>query len=197
MDGGNEKARTGALIPVQALERIRVSDFIQERFIAMHEAKVRQFMPTLLWMKDSDGRPVAACGLRGADNGPLFLEHYLGESVEQRLSALIGVSIPRAAIVEVGNLAIAYPGSARGLIAALTAFLTDSDFDWVVFTGVPALRNAFARSGIVLTPLGEALLEALPVDQRTDWGRYYENGAQVCAVSIEAAAAALRRTEAA
>ncbi len=168
--------------------------FIAAHFRAAHQARIRQFMPTLLGARDGHGRLIIACGLRGAEQERrLFLESYLEQPVEAALSSAMGGRVSRACVVEVGNLAAASPATARELIAALTHYLSSAPFEWVVFTGVAALRNSFRRLGIPLVDLGPASLEALPEEARHDWGDYYRSGPRVCAVSIRESRIALNR----
>jgi hypothetical protein len=183
----------GRFAPETGLRRSETEAFIAAVFARAHRARIRKFMPLLLGLRDRGGRLTAACGLRAAGGGPVFLEHYLAGPVERAVAAAAGVPIARARVVEVGNLAVAPPGSARELIAALTEYLVPTPFQWVVFTGGPALRNAFLRLGVPLSHLAHARIEALPEDGRAHWGTYYDNGPTVCAVEVEAARAALAR----
>ena len=175
------------------LRRSETEAFIAAVFARAHGARLRKFMPLLLGLRDLSGRLTAACGLRSAGGGPVFLEHYLGGPVERAVAATAAVPVARARVVEVGNLAVARPGLARELIAALTEYLVPTPFEWVVFTGGPALRNAFLRLGVPLSHLADARIDALPADGRADWGTYYDSGPSVCAVEVEAARAALDR----
>lgn len=183
----------GRFAPETGLRRSETEAFVARVFARAHGARVAKFMPLLLGLRDHGGRLTAACGLRAAGGGPLFLECYLDEPVERALAASIARPVARPRIVEVGNLAVAPPGSARALIAALTEYLVPTPFEWVVFTGGPALRNAFQRLGVPLAHLAEARVGRLPEAARADWGTYYDNGPTVCAVEVEASRAALAR----
>jgi hypothetical protein len=188
----------GRFAPETGLRRSETEAFIAAVFARAHGARIRTFMPLLLGLRDRAGRLTAACGLRAAAHAPLFLEHYLDHRVERAVAAAARIPVARARIVEVGNLAVAAPGSARQLIVALTDYLVPTPFQWVVFTGGPALRNAFGRLGVPVAQLADARIEQLPEPARGDWGSYYDGGPTVCAVLIEAARAALaRRPEAA
>lgn len=171
--------------------RSQAEHFIAERFHALHGARVQHFMPVLLGLRDAGDVLLAACGLRGGAAGELFLESYLRRPVEHALSSALNEAVERDRIVEVGNLAVALPATAREFIAALTRFLVASPYEWVVFTGVTALRNAFRRLGIALIDLGPAVLDALPPGMQDDWGDYYRGGPRVCAVSVHGAAQAI------
>lgn len=183
----------GRFAPETGLRRSETEAFIAAVFARAHGARIRRFMPLLLGLRERSGRLIAACGLRAAAYAPLFLEHYLDRRVERAVAAAVGIQVARERIVEVGNLAVAPPGSARQLIAALTDYLVPTPFDWVVFTGGPALRNAFARLGVPVAQLADARIEQLPDAARADWGTYYDSGPAVCAVRVEASRAALAR----
>ena len=113
----------GRFAPETGLRRSETEAFIAAVFTRAHGARIRKFMPLLLGLRNRGGRLTAACGLRAAGGGPVFLEHYLAVPVEQAVAATAAVPVARARVVEVGNLAVAPPGSARELIAALTEYL--------------------------------------------------------------------------
>jgi N-acetylglutamate synthase-like GNAT family acetyltransferase len=148
-------------------------------------------MPDILAERDGDGRLLAACGLRGAGDNALFLERYLDRPIEDGIGATGMRDVDRADIVEVGNLAVRTPYTARHLIATLTEYLLAGEAEWSVFTAVPALRNAFARLGVPFLRLGVARIEALPERDRSAWGRYYDKVPEVLAVRVRDAAYAL------
>lgn len=176
------------LTPQLEARRQEAEQFIAERFRATHGARVRHFMPVLLGARHCDGRLVMVCGMRTAEHADaMFLEHYLQQPAETALSSILGTRIARARLAEIGNLAVAAPATARELIFALTHHLATTSIDWVVFTGVAALRNAFRRLCIPVLDLGDARLHALPQHERNDWGTYYDSRPRVCAVSVHAA----------
>ncbi|HET9702052.1 MAG TPA: thermostable hemolysin, partial [Burkholderiales bacterium] len=147
-----------------------LEQFIRESFAAAYGARVEAFMPKLMSVLTPAGDIIAVCGLRDPRNGPLFLESYLERPVEAVLERVAGRPVSRRGLTEVGNLAIARPGFARFLIAALTEHLHDTGQEWAVFTAVPALRNAFSRLGIELVTLGPARISSLPARDRAKWG---------------------------
>jgi hypothetical protein len=176
--------------PVTSGGRLAVENFIRDGFKKAYRARIDRCLPTLMALQ-RDGRLVAACGLNRAATDRLFLEIYLDAPIEQVLSRAARTSIPREAIVEVGNLTVARPGFARQLIAHLTAYLHAREPRWVVFSAVPQLRNNFVRLGIPLLRLAPADRERLPPATREDWGTYYDGAPQVTAVKVAAAHAAL------
>jgi hypothetical protein len=172
-------------------ERAQAEFFIRDVFAAAYGARLGMLMPTILAERDADGGILAACGLRAAAAGPLFLETYIGAPVEAAIADRIGATLPRGVVVEVGNLAVRPPFTARELIASLTRHLLAGDAEWSVFTAVATLRNAFARLRVPFVRLGAARLDALPVDARAAWGTYYDTAPEVLAVRVRDAAHAL------
>ena len=164
--------------------RGEVEDFIRDCFAQMHGARIRHFMPRLLSLRAPRGERIAAFGLREATDSRLFLESYLDRPVEEALRSRLGREVRRDEIVEVGNLSARYPGAARWLIVALTAFLHEQGYRWVVFTGTAALRNGFHRLGLRPVELGLATAAHLPQSERPDWGRYYDGKPVVMAGDI-------------
>jgi len=147
---------------------------VQDVFRHTYHAEVNTFCPGLLALHHPGERIAAVAGVRPADSEPLFSEIYLDKPVEQRLAETNARTVRRASIVEIGNLAPAGAGQARWLIATLTAYLYAAGFEWVVFTSIPLVFNAFARLGLPLSVLAEARAQCLPAGARANWGTYYD-----------------------
>ena len=157
--------------------------FIHDTYARAYGADLRRFLPLLIGLRDRQGRPLAAMGIRAARDERLLLEHYLDAPVEEVIAERRGVAVARDSVVELGNLAVAHAGAARWMIVALNAYLGGAGFQWVTLTAVPALRNAFARLDLPLTPLAEADGARLG-EERAVWGRYYETHPVVMAGDI-------------
>ena len=179
-------------VDLQDGDRQMTEGFIQEVFRKRYGANVNEFLPTLVCLKNAAQEPVAALGFQGAGKHALFLECYLQEPVESLLAAHTGSAVDRGRIVEVGNLALGRPGSAREIIALVTGMLHAVDVEWVVFTTGPLLANSFRRLGLPLLDLGPAEITALPPKQRAKWGSYYEQGPRVMAGCLADAHSLLR-----
>jgi hypothetical protein len=67
-------------------ERSKLEEFIKNLFKCAHGANIQSFMPQLMALSGQNGKLMAVCGLRKADQGPLFLERYLSSSIEETLS---------------------------------------------------------------------------------------------------------------
>lgn len=159
-------------------DRSQVEEFIKSVFYCRYGASVGYFNETLIGCKDSDGELVAAMGFSPLHHRGAYLEHYLSSPIEQVVSQKCneggqGLRVPRWEIVEVGNLAALYPGSARFLVRKMTEHLFKRHFRWVVFTATNELLNAFRRLGYAPFELAQAKRERLPM-QGENWGTYYE-----------------------
>jgi hypothetical protein len=176
--------------------RPQVEQFIAQRFLDMHGARITGFMPLLIALFGEQGNILAAVGIRSADVDALFLEHYLDTPVEQAISGNAGraMSIPqRNRIVEIGNLASIDRGASRSLFKALAELLNAENFEWAVFTGCSSLHRMFKILGIETVSLGRALQSRLPVDQQT-WGGYYEDGPRVVAGKVSRGCSAFEQS---
>lgn len=163
-------------------DRAELERFVSGAFEFAHGAKVTQFMPHLMSLRDENDRLVAVCGLRSATDGPLFLEQYLDQPIEARLTARMGYTVHRSEIVEVGNFAVAEAGAARGLVNEIVHQLYATSKQWAVFTIVPLISNAFVKMGIEAEVLGEARKECLPLEEQEKWGSYYDQKPKIMAV---------------
>ncbi len=173
--------------------RAEVEHFIHDRFATEHNADVRDFLPTLVSCRGTQGELMAAAGFQLASEGALFLETYLDAPIEACLASLGMPDCSRNRIVEVGNLATLRPGQARQLIITLAAWFHRRQLEWAVLTLTPVLINSFRRLGLKVHLLAEAVQTRL-THSLSDWGLYYEQHPRVVAVSIPASALHLRRT---
>ena len=164
-------------------DRPEVESFIQAVYAACYGAQVRDFMPTLVALRDDDGQLLAAAGYRCAGDHALFLERYLDRPVERLLATSHAAAPPRERIVEVGHLAAARAGQGRRLILQLGPHLAGQGFEWVVSTLTQELRHLFVRLGIVPVPLGMADPALLGADAAA-WGSYYDHHPLVLAGQI-------------
>jgi Thermostable hemolysin len=164
--------------------------FIAAGFLKAYGARLTEFMPELMGLYHDDAL-VAACGLRPAENGTLFLEQYLDHSVDIALNRATGMTADRKKIIEVGNLSVSRAGYARHFVAWLTRHLHDSGMQWALFSAVPALRNNFLRLGIPMITLAPADPGRLSGNARANWGTYYDQQPQVTAVHVATAFATL------
>lgn len=166
--------------------RQQVEQFIAQRFLEVHGARISGFMPEMIALFNDNAEILAAVGIRGASSDSLFLEHYLDAPVEQAISnnADRPMSLPRRnQIVEIGNLASIDRRASRKLFTLLAELLHARNFEWAVFTGCTSLHRMFKTLGIETLYLGQALQSQLPADEQT-WGGYYEDCPRVVAGKV-------------
>ena len=165
-------------------DRVIAERFISKRFAENFGSRVEVFMPRLFSLRNRDGDLCGAFGLRSA-NRKLFLEQYLDTPIDKAITARSGSTVERRAIVEVGHFSGAFPGAVRAMIGLLTERLHREGFEWVVFTGTAALRNAFSRLGLAPIDIQAATADRLPVEERAAWGNYYEHAPRVLVGNIQ------------
>ena len=163
-------------------DRAEVERFISDVFRKAYGAKIKRFKPCLMSLRDHDNKLVAACGFISAAAGPLFLETYLDQPIENVLSAHTGLPVRRDDIVGVGNFSVTEPGTARYLITAIVDRLHATSRQWAVFTAVPVVRNAFIKLGLNPVILGEPDKNRLSAEEQAEWGSYYAQKPQIMAV---------------
>jgi hypothetical protein len=162
------------------LTRLAAERFIEAAFLDKHGARISEFLPELVGLETRTGDLRAVAGYRSAGTGGLFLEQYLSGTVEQGLSAQLGATVDRLAIVEVGNLAGGNCRYARHLVSLLPSFLLDRGYTWVVFTATSVVRDILASVGARLFELAPADASRVTGDP-ADWGRYYQHDPRVMA----------------
>jgi hypothetical protein len=164
--------------------RHQTERFVHGVFAQCYGADIRSFYPTLLAF-GMHAELLGVAGFRDGHGQALFSEQYLDQPVEQLIDAHWGEPAERRQIVEVGNLALANPGQARWVIAAVTMFLHAAGYRWVLFTAVKPLINAFRRLGLNPIELAPADVTRL-ADDGQQWGSYYATNPLVCVGDIEA-----------
>ncbi len=163
-------------------DRAEIEQFIRDIFYQTCGAKVRFFLPTLMSLRDREGKLIAACGIRNAGTERLFLENYTDKPIEQLLSERAGVKVQRSDIVEIGNYSVAEMGLSRLLICAIFNQLHATSKQWAVFTAIQLVRNALIKQNIFPKILCDANIDRLPPEDRSEWGSYYEQNPQVMAI---------------
>jgi len=163
-------------------ERKKLEGFVKKLFSNTHGANIHYFMPDLMALSGQDGKLMAVCGLRKADQEALFLERYLASSIEVTISEIEGKVISRSVITEIGNLAVSQPEKIRCLLASINLHLHKTNTDWAVFTCIRSLKNALIKLNIPLLSLGIARIDSIPTDEQSDWGSYYDENPEVIAI---------------
>lgn len=180
------------VLDVDHPERSGVETFVRRIYGERYGARVRQFAPCLVALRDDAGEIVAAAGYRPAGAGPLFLERYLTAPVEALLGAESARPPSRKRIVEVGHLAASRAGEGERLILSLGPHLAGRGFQWVVSTLTEELRHLFVRMGIAPLALGAAD-PAMLGEEASHWGSYFDHRPVVLAGQIDAALQMLAR----
>ena len=169
------------------LNRRQVKQFIQRCFRDEYDASVDIYADNLIALLDYNQQIQAAVGYQSAADGPLFLEQYLDQPIEQLLSQQSPSRSPvrRDQILEVGNLASHSNGWTRQLILSLAPFYYRQGFEWLVITVTPQVLNTFHKLGVglELIPLTAADPDRLDQDPER-WGRYYKERPLVMAGHI-------------
>jgi hypothetical protein len=175
-----------ASVPRPVLERVDAAHpareslerFIAGCFLRGYGAVITHFADTLLGLRGSDGLWAAALGYTLPDARSAFVEQYLDVPLDVALTTLLGESVTRSAVAEMGNMAATSAGLGRLLIVLATEHLHELGLDYVVFTATRALSNSFVRLGmplVAVTPADPARL----VDGEAGWGSYYRHGPTV------------------
>lgn len=164
------------------IDRLEVEAFIYEVFYHAYGAKVKNFMPKLIALKDNEGMLVAAYGMRKASISRLFLEQYIEEPIEILIAKKFNKSIHREDITEIGNLAVINPRNAGILISHIIEHSIQSGVQWCVATAHHSLQNGLIKGGCDVYPLHGVDSQCLSANDQADWGSYYNNQPQIVAV---------------
>ena len=177
--------------------RLAVERFIEHQFFRSYGAILREYLPYLIFMETQTGMAAASGFALAVEKNPLFLERYLGASVEDVLSERVGSVVRRNQIAEVGNLAgstfgAQHIGSSRLLYIILASTLASAGLEWMVFTATTPLLNSLKRLGLSPVDLGAASELSLAPSERQRWGSYYDHGPRVAAAPLSNASESIR-----
>jgi hypothetical protein len=172
-----------ALCGTQHSGRKSIEDYISKQFLEVYGATITHFMPQLLSLTQGD-KTLAALGVKPATDQPLFLQQYLPDPVDRCIATIAKAPTHLNKIVEIGNLVVTKAGSSHLLFILLTQILSLAGYEWVVFTGTPAVKKSLERFGFQLHLLAEATIDRLPSINQSNWGTYYEQRPMVLAGNI-------------
>lgn len=162
--------------------RARVESFILDKFQHHHSATIREFMPVLIDL-GYDNTKTAAIGVRPGINRPFFLENYLDGTIEDALKELVGASVKREKIVEIGNFAANNARSGSLLFTLLAKVLFSAGYRWMVFTATNEVEKMINKLGCKQTILTDANASMVQLSS-SDWGSYYDNKPKVIACNL-------------
>ncbi len=162
-------------------------DLIATRYAQQFGVRLVPHYPRFLALQcpggDIGGDILSAVGIRSAADGPLFLEQYLDQPVQDVLVQRGLGRHGRSRIVELGSLASTSNCASLYLIAAMAAYMQQKGHAVATVTGTRRLRRIFSLFDFNLTSLCAARRERL-IDPRQDWGSYYEDDPQVLAAPV-------------
>lgn len=167
--------------------RNRVEEFLSSGFEKIFSAKTKSYMPLILETSDDVNNTTACVGIRRLEEESAFLECYLEGEIEDCLSNKLNKKIERNKVIEIGSIVSKEFGAGGWLIIAATAWLKGSGYDWAALTATDDLKKAIGKLGIELIDLVEAKPEALSVEERSNWGSYYEHNPVVYVADINEA----------
>lgn len=163
-------------------DRAELERFINDRFRQAYGGETKRFKPYLMSLRDQDDKLIAACGLQSAAAERLFLEFFLDQPIEAALSERTGAPLKRGDIVEIGNFSVEGLDMARYLITAINDQLHFTAKQWAALTAAPSLREACINLGMNPEILADANIDRLPLEDREEWGNYFEQKPQIMVI---------------
>jgi len=180
------------LVAKDSPERLNVEQFITHHFYKSHKAEVDTFLPYVLTSRTTKNITSTVGFRMGSGSEDFFLEQYLNNSLETMLGDLLGKSIVRSKLAEIGNLTSSYPGSSQMLFVLIVTVLHQAGFEWALFTVTPQVQKMVDDLGIVSHEICEANPDSLD-DGGESWGSYYKNRPKVIAGNLNDAYSILEK----
>ena len=165
-------------------QRRQLERYVARCFVRAYKAQVTEFSPLLLDVKCA-GNISGVAGIRMAATSPLFLEHYLDQSVEKVITHTFGQVVSRHEIVEIANLAALRPGACQLMLLMLAGILHAAGFRYAAFAGTDQVVRTVHKLSEAVRAVGIADPSRLGVDAK-HWGSYYDTSPQVMIVDLAA-----------
>ncbi|MFK8012300.1 MAG: thermostable hemolysin [Marinicellaceae bacterium] len=150
-----------------------VEKFIKRSYKNNFSADLKSFFPLILTVINiEDNSIMGALGIRYANEGALFSESYLTNSIENSIFELQQSVIDRSKIIELGNFVVNSKEDIKFVIPKVSQFIKSLDVDWAVYTLTRPIKSYFNKFGIKLNYLHDANIESIN-SAASDWGTYY------------------------
>jgi len=150
-----------------------VTTFVESQYTVSYGARIKSDYQNFVAVFNARDEILAAVGWRPA-TGPLFLESYLSEPVDEVVSRKLQ-PVRRQQIVEIGNFAAQNGRAAYLALHSLMYALPARGYSHAVITATKQLRRTL--HDIPMIHLADASVPAKSSD--VSWGCYYDNAPQV------------------
>jgi hypothetical protein len=164
--------------------------FIRNQYWVSHRAILTSLMHQRFAILNAHDMPCAVVGLKVLRHQSTLVERYLDDPIEQAVSRVVGQSVAREQLVEVGNLAADSLIQSARLIIFLLHWLKQAGISHAVCTGTQAVRLALKRARVPFDIIGSADPIRLG-DERWKWGTYYQNAPKILVIDIHQGLAAV------
>jgi hypothetical protein len=175
------------LVDTSSFCRAQVEKYIENKFRTTYGATLTEYLPFLLTMRCGNQLRGAAGISLGTSGQSFFLELYVDLPIEQKLAQILGRSVDRKKLVEIGNLVATTSGTNKIVFIVLASMLHQAGFEWMTFTATKPLLASLEKLGFEYHLLGKADPSRLPSDCRETWGTYYQNEPQLVAGKLACA----------
>ncbi|MHA2938042.1 thermostable hemolysin [Vibrio sp. RC27] len=162
--------------------RKRVIEHVSRRYQDAFFAELKQFMPAYLTLMDNNNI-VSVCGIRIAEDEPLYLEQYLDDDADKVISSMLDCEVSRSSLVEFGHLASFANGMSSLHFYLMAKTLVEFGFEWCIFTATDPLHAMMVRLGLEPQVIVHADQQKIP-NAHSTWGSYYEHQPRVLAGNL-------------
>lgn len=176
---------TTALVGPDSVQRSVLEQFIADRYLTIHNARLHAYMPILVGVQQHH-QFTAGFGIRPGCVRPFFLEQYLENPIEQQVSQVTSGPVIRDQLVEVGNLVVSPRGPSVETLIILSQVLSVAGYRWMVFTATCQVERLMKRLGFQPSHIATADPAKLKENQNA-WGNYYANQPRVMLGDLEVA----------
>jgi len=169
-----------------------LAKLVSESYLSIHKAHIEPTPDEFVAMQVSNFSKEDFAGAYGVTYpkfGSLFSEKYIDHSIEMIASEFAGTEIVRSQICEIGSFSsFGYKTAAYKLLETLPQILWSKGMRFTLVTLTPIVENIINKLGYTYHPIGVADINKLPIEQRHQWGSYYDHRPIVFLVDILASA---------
>ncbi|MEQ9258018.1 MAG: thermostable hemolysin [Roseovarius sp.] len=158
--------------------RAEAEQHIRNVYSEVYGARLTEFAPRLVTVRNQAGQILCAAGLRTSEEG-FFSDTYLDGGFGTCLSGADGRPVPAEQIMEVVSLASVTPFPVLAMLDVMVDWGRARGMTCGVFTATAKLRRLLDRTGLDYTSLAPADPSRIATPE--SWGSYYAHDPWVCA----------------
>lgn len=151
----------------------KASEFCKLKYKNSYNANINPTSQYYVVVQNEENRILACSGVTFGDEGRLFSEQYLDESIDTILLKKFGMEVERSSIAEIGNLTSDHFTAGMILVNMIPLLAWCMGAHYLLCTVTPRVIAMMEGCQIAFEPIEQADPDRLD-EAREIWGAYYD-----------------------